>query len=1703
MSVALLFAICSQSKAVERTELQMRNAAIQVLTSNCARGTSDAHPMNVDGNLKELLSMEKLKVYGYDRGGFAVVTKDERYKAVIGYSSSPFTDSVPCGLEWWMETVNDNMLRSIEQTSTMSHLQNHNGVAPLLTTEWGQERPFNDNCTFSNAGRTYQCITGCVATALAQVMNYHKYPMCGSNSISYNIKYNNDFTITFSEDFSQSVYDWDNMLDSYKTYSKNSTTDSHTRAVAKLMKDCGVATKTSFSDKKHGSSSSLSYVESALKDFFCYDSSTKYYNRSNYTKDEWMNMVYDELDNGRPIIYSGMQSSNANSGGHAFILHGYDPTGNVFVNWGWDGQCDGYYDIDLLNPGNDQYGYKQSMVIAVSGNSTVNLYDVTISARGAGSACFSGSNGWEVKNESQSFRVKEGNNTTLRFLPDRGSKIESVKVNGTDVTSNVVGNELKIDNVSDGTTIEVVFAEEATATDSDYNVYITCYATSYSMTQIGTIINKTVGFAITNSGNDNIFITKLVAKDPTTNTILASSTDTSVLGNLGGSSSKSLSFSITKDVTPVFELEYTVGGNEYFYASYQYRILTIESNDYGNVIFAGIPVRTESKKFSVEPGDNVTIELEPDEGCKLTKLMVSSSDVTSSVSGNQYVISSIYANTSVKATFEDTTGNRPSVDGHEYVDLGLKSGKCWSVVNYGAKKPEEAGSYMSSTSISGWGEHWTIPTKDDFQELIDNCEWTWTEKNGMNGFNVKGRNGNTMFLPAAGQRSRLGGVTELGTSAYYLTSSKGVVDTWIFSGNATNRNMYSTYVMMEEYPIRPISTIVKEPYYINYTLTMKAKGNGVAVYGDNSVREKTSTFEVREDSAFSVSFVPDSGYRIKTVKENGSDVTLNISDNRYEINGMSNDTEIEVEFELIPLYTLSYKIGEETFKTIKMEAGATITPEPLPTKEGYTFVGWSEIPKTMPAHDVTVTGAFTVNKYKLTYKVDDVTYKSFDVDYGTVITSESFPTKEGYSFSGWSDIPEKMPAKDVIISGLFTVNKYKLMYVVDDVEYESYFIEYGTEVTSEKEPTKEGYTFAGWSEIPSTMPAHDVTVTGAFTVNKYKLTYMVDEVEYRSYDIEYGKVITSESSPIKEGHTFSGWSEIPETMPAKDVTATGTFTVNKYKLVYMVDYEVYKSFDIEYGSTITPEPAPIKDKYIFSGWSEIPAKMPAQDVTVLGSFSYVPPTAFTITYMVDGEVYKTVNRYEGDYITKEEEPSKEGYTFSGWSWIPSTMPAENISVVGTFKINTYKLTYVVDGLEYKVYDVLYGATINSEGEPTKGGYTFSGWSEIPTKMPASDVTINGAFIVNKYKLTYVVDEEIYKTLEVEYGAPIIPEPIPAKERYVFSGWSEIPATMPAQDVTVAGSFTYVPPTEYTITYIVDGEVYKTMNFYEGESITKEEEPSKEGYTFSGWSWIPSTMPAENMTVAGTFKINTYKLVYLVDGEEYRSYNMEYGTNIIPETEPAKDGYYFSGWSDVPSTMPAHDVTVIGTYVKRQLFVENGITYEVLANNTVAVYDGRSVYGKIEIPETVIHDGMFYIVSSVEEKAFKDNKNLTELTISKYVSSIEAGAFEGCSGLKLIICHLEKPLDIEDQTSSIFIGVDKENCVLCVPDNSVKLYKVATGWRDFKNIVSISYFVGIEGVDLDGQDVRIYDLQGNRLSRLQKGVNIIRLKNGMSKTILLK
>ena len=559
---------------------------------------------------------------------------------------------------------------------------------------------------------------------------------------------------------------------------------------------------------------------------------------------------------------------------------------------------------------------------------------------------------------------------------------------------------------------------------------------------------------------------------------------------------------------------------------------------------------------------------------------------------------------------------------------------------------------------------------------------------------------------------------------------------------------------------------------------------------------------------------------------------------------------------------------------------------------------------------------FTGGPFQLSFVVDGEVLQRYSLSRGETISIDIIPTKEGYTFSGWNDMPATMPAHDVTITGSFVVNNYKLTYIVDGERESEEDIPYNSYLSLKEEPTKEGYTFSGWSEIPETMPAHDVTVIGTFSINSYKLTYVLDDATYSEEEIEYNTALIPKEALAKEGYTFSGWSEIPETMPAHDVTVTGSFSVNSYKLTYILDGETYKEIEVAYGSTITPGTALEKEGYTFSGWSEIPETMPAHDVVVTASFT---KGQYKLIYMVDGQVYKTFSNDYQNPITPEGAPVREGYSFSGWDEVPLTMPSHDVTVCGTFTINTYKLTYLLDGVEYSSFEIVYGGAVPTVEMPEKEHHTFSGWSEIPETMPARDVVITGILVLDTYKVIYKINDVVYKTVVVGYGLPITPEPEPEKEGYTFSGWSWIPSKMPAEDVIVTANFT---PIKYELMYMIDGVVYKTYQVDYDSLIVPEATPVKKGYTFSGWSWIPSRMPSEKVVITGSFTINHYTITYVIDDEIYYTEVLDYGTPINPPEAPERESCTFT-WVDVPETMPAHDITIEGTYTDGIDEMENG------------------------------------------------------------------------------------------------------------------------------------------------------------------------------------
>ena len=573
--------------------------------------------------------------------------------------------------------------------------------------------------------------------------------------------------------------------------------------------------------------------------------------------------------------------------------------------------------------------------------------------------------------------------------------------------------------------------------------------------------------------------------------------------------------------------------------------------------------------------------------------------------------------------------------------------------------------------------------------------------------------------------------------------------------------------------------------------------------------------------------------------------------------------------------------------------------------------------------------------YALTFVVDNEVYQVDSLSCGEAIIIPEAPVKEGYTFSGWTKIPETMPAGDVTISGTFTINEYLVTFKIGDEVIAADSLEYGAAIVAPEAPVKEGYTFDGWGEVAETVPANDVTYEGSYSVNSYLLTYTVDGDTIQADSVAYGTAITVIEEPVKEGYTFSGWSEVPETMPAHDVTISGTFVeeIKKYLVTFKIGDEVIAADSLNYGSAIVVPEAPEKEGYTFNGWGEVAETMPAGDVTYEGSYSV---NSYLLTYTVDGDTLQTDSVAYGTEIVFIEEPVKEGYTFSGWSEAPETMPAGDVTISGTFTANEYLVTFKIGDEVIAADSLEYGAAIVAPKAPEKEGYTFNGWGEVAETMPAGDVTYEGSYSVNSYLLTYTVDGDTLQTDSVAYGTEIVFIEEPVKEGYTFSGWSEAPETMPAGDVTISGTFT---ANEYLVTFKIGDEVIAADSLEYGAAIVAPEAPEKEGYTFDGWGEVAETVPAGDVTYEGSYTVNIYKVYYYVGDELVHTEEVAYG-EAMPEYvyEPTIEGDVFMGWvGETYDTMPAHDVTYTAN-------IESGIEQSTIDNSQLTIYDlnGRRV-----------------------------------------------------------------------------------------------------------------------------------------------------------------
>lgn len=363
--------------------------------------------------------------------GFTVVSGDDRLPEVVGYSDKGTYDeeNLPSNYVGFMKAYEEMVgqldngdSRASASIAEAKALRNSGyqqpTVAPLLgSIQWNQMIPYNKMCPMYNS--TDRSVTGCVATAMAQVMMYYQYPKTLQADIPAYVSRTNHLSIPQIN--KGESYDWDNMLPQYASDEPLNYTDAQAAAVAKLLYHCGVAC-----EMDYGSSSGANVTPAILSTYFGYDSDLMQdLNRDVFTLAEWSQIMDKELTAKRPILYSGRSSG----GGHEFVCDGTDGNGLYHINWGWGGYQDGYFDVTILNPdkggagsGSAPDGYNQycSMIVGIAPDNgkvdepLVDVAPVVMLGSGRSSLGFTKSTRSKV---TETFRV-----TTNNLLSNQSAK---------------------------------------------------------------------------------------------------------------------------------------------------------------------------------------------------------------------------------------------------------------------------------------------------------------------------------------------------------------------------------------------------------------------------------------------------------------------------------------------------------------------------------------------------------------------------------------------------------------------------------------------------------------------------------------------------------------------------------------------------------------------------------------------------------------------------------------------------------------------------------------------------------------------------------------------------------------------------------------------------------------------------------------------------------------------------------------------------------------------------------------------------------------------------------------------------------------------------------------------------------------------------------------------------------------------------------
>ena len=670
-------------------------------------------------------------------------------------------------------------------------------------------------------------------------------------------------------------------------------------------------------------------------------------------------------------------------------------------------------------------------------------------------------------------------------------------------------------------------------------------------------------------------------------------------------------------------------------------------------------------------------------------------------------------------------------------------------------------------------------------------------------------------------------------------------------------------------------------------------------------------------------------------------------------------------------YNATFYVDGEEYRVVPTKVGEQIVAPEAPSKQGYTFTGWTPEVGTMGIEDVSFNAVFSAGTVAYTVEtyVMDVTgnYGDAAIENKSATTGETVSVtpeaREGFSVAAESVLSGEVKADgSLVLKVYYSRNQYKL--TVDGNVTNVY---YGAAISVAEPAAREGYTFAGWDrDVPETMPASDVTLVSQWNENDADYTAYnkaVSAAKAKQAEANFDKTYTAESRQALadalakdvSGRKYTQQSEVDAATTAINdaVTALELMT---YKATFYVDGAEYKVVTAKVGEQIAKPGDPSKTGYVFTGWDPEVGTMGTEDLTFNAKFSAgeVSYTVETYVMGLDGQYgaadSKNVAATTGAEITLTPD-AREGFTVAGESVLNGKVEADSSLVLKVYySRNQYKLT--VDGTTTEVY---YGAALEIADPEARTGYTFAGWKPAaPATMPANDVTLESQWTENGADYTAynaAVAAAKAKQTESDYAARYTEESRNALaaalaadvsgKKYTQQG--EVDAATTAINNAVAG----LNKMTYNAIFTVDGAEYAKVPTKVDDQIVAPKDPSKEGYTFAGWKPAVGIMGTADATFEAVFAaagdtaytVNTY--VMGTDGTygDPTSEKLTGTTGSIATYAPeAREGFTVADESVLSGTIAADGNLVLKVYYSRNKYTltVDGVASEVYYGAAVSV-----------------------------------------------------------------------------------------------------------------------------------------------------------------------